>query len=95
MLAGIYTLQVKDATNCGLATQSFTVGNETQTVAEPLAYNLQLCSPGEVILLVVNPQVGYGYRLYTPNTDTLTEFGGVFKLSVSKTENVLFNAVCG
>jgi gliding motility-associated-like protein len=84
--AGTYTLQVKDATGCGLATQAFTIPNQTEFVAEPELDNLQICSPGQAMLLVNNPQPGYGYRLYgsPAGTDTLAQSAtGVFTISVS------------
>ena len=84
--AGSYTLQVKDATACGLATQTFTIPNQTELIAEPQLDNLQICSPGQAMLMVNNPQPGYGYRLYgSPGgTDTLAQSAtGVFTINVT------------
>ena len=86
--AGSYTLQVKDATACGLATQTFILPNQTAFVPEPELDNLQVCTPGQAMLLVKNPQPGYGYRLYGSATgaDTLAQnTTGVFTINVTQT----------
>jgi gliding motility-associated-like protein len=83
---GVYTLQVKDATACGLATLDYTVTSETGFVAAPEADNVQVCAPGAALITVKAPQHGYSYRLYDspdspqPLADDST---GVFKVSVS------------
>jgi len=70
VVAGTYTLQVNDSTPCGLASQSFTIADESSVVAAPELNNLQICSPGAAILSVKNPQASYGYRLYASANDT-------------------------
>jgi len=88
LIGGTYTLQVKDATDCGLATQTFTVPNQSDMVPSPELENLQICSPGQAMLLVKDPQSGYGYRLYgsAAGTDTLAQNNnGVFIVNVTGT----------
>lgn len=85
-IAGTYTLQVKDSTICGPITQTFTIPNQTEFVGAPELDNLQVCSPGEAMLLVKNPQPGYSYRLYgSPGgADTLAQSAnGVFTINVN------------
>ncbi len=84
-VAGTYTLQVKDSTICDPMTQTFTIPNQTNFVAAPQLDNLQVCSAGQAMLLVKNPQEGFQYRLYgSPGgTDTLAQSAnGVFTINV-------------
>jgi gliding motility-associated-like protein len=86
VIAGTYTLQVTDATACGLATQTFTIPNQSDIVPAPDLDNLQVCSPGQAMLQVKDPQSGYGYRLYgsATGTDTLAQNNnGVFTINVT------------
>jgi gliding motility-associated-like protein len=84
--AGAYTLQVKDSTTCGLATQTFTIPNQIEFVAAPELNDLQLCAQGRAVLKVKNPQPGYGYRLYgsVSGADTLAQnTSGIFAIDVT------------
>ncbi|MDR3694278.1 gliding motility-associated C-terminal domain-containing protein [Mucilaginibacter sp.] len=95
---GTYTLQVKDATACGLATKDYTIGNQTITVAAPVADNVQLCYAGDVMIMVKNPQPGYGYRLYATATgaDLIDqESSGIFKIPVASSESVYISQYIG
>jgi len=97
---GTYILQVKDATSCDFATQQYTVMNESTVVNEPTADNVQICSPGEAVVMVKNRLSGYGYRMYATATDNKVldeQASGIFTLKVSNSENVYitqFNGDC-
>lgn len=83
---GVYTLQVKDATACGIATQDYAIGNTSEVIPAPAVNNVQICSAGDVVIPVASPQAGYGYRLYDNGTtsDILQDSpNGIFKVSVS------------
>jgi gliding motility-associated-like protein len=85
--AGTYTLQVQDTTACGLASQTFTIPNQTAAVTPPVVPDVQVCGSGPVVIQVQSPVPGYGYRLYqtATSTDTLqVEATGLFTLTVSK-----------
>ncbi|HZY37241.1 MAG TPA: gliding motility-associated C-terminal domain-containing protein [Mucilaginibacter sp.] len=85
VVAGTYTLQVKDSTACGLATQALTVPEQSEFVTAPVLDNLQICTPGQAMLMVKNPQPGYSYRLYGSATgaDTLAQnTTGIFTINV-------------
>ncbi|BAU53323.1 gliding motility-associated C-terminal domain-containing protein [Mucilaginibacter gotjawali] len=95
---GTYTLQVKDATACGLATKDYTIGNQTITVAAPEADNVQLCYAGDVMIMVKNPQPGYGYRLYPSATGpglTDQQGSGIFKIPVASSQSVYISQYIG
>jgi len=84
--AGNYTLQVKDATACGLAMQDYSVPNETASIDPPVADDVQLCAAGKTSISVNNPMPGYGYRLYGTSSSTTVlddRPSGVFNISVS------------
>ncbi|MDR3694276.1 gliding motility-associated C-terminal domain-containing protein [Mucilaginibacter sp.] len=95
---GTYTLQVKDVTSCSLATQRYTITNESVVVDEPVADNVQICSPGEAVVMVKNPLSGYGYRLYATATDNKAldeQMSGVFILNVSNSESFYITQFSG
>jgi len=84
---GVYTLQVRDSTQCGLAVQEFTIPNDIAFVPVPDVPAVQVCSPGEAIIAVSNPLPGYGYHLYATQTSTDiigTDASGVFAVTVSQ-----------
>jgi len=96
--AGVYTLQVTDATACGLVSQDYTVTSDNMTVPTPTADNVQICTPGVAMIMVNNPQLGYGYHLYDTNTSTTVlddETSGVFKVSVSATRSYYISQYVG
>jgi gliding motility-associated-like protein len=95
---GVYTLQVKDATACDVAAQDYTVLSDETAVPAPGVTNLQICSPGDALLRVTNPQAGYGYRLYDTNISTNfkdDEPTGVFKITVTNSESVFISQYLG
>ncbi|HWZ03496.1 MAG TPA: gliding motility-associated C-terminal domain-containing protein, partial [Mucilaginibacter sp.] len=95
---GVYILQVKDATSCGLATQQYSITNESVAINEPAAADVQICSPGEALVMVKNPLAGYKYRLYASATDNKfldEETSGLFKLNVNNSENVYITQLNG
>ncbi|WP_295668474.1 gliding motility-associated C-terminal domain-containing protein, partial [uncultured Mucilaginibacter sp.] len=95
---GTYTLQVKDVTACGLATKDYTIGNQTITLAAPEADNVQLCYAGDVMIMVKNPQAGYGYRLYLSATgpDLIDQqSSGIFKIPVASSQSAYISQYIG
>ena len=85
---GVYTLQVRDSTKCGLVVQQFTVPNQTTFVAAPVIPAVQICNPGQAIIAVTNPLPGYGYHLYATQTSTDaigSDTSGIFAVTVSQT----------
>ncbi len=85
LTAGTYTLQVRDATACGLATQDFTLPDIGEFVPAPELSDFSICAPGPTIIAVKNPQQGYSYRLYDSQSSTgilADETTGVFKITV-------------
>jgi len=83
--AGLYTLNVNDASNCGLVSAVYTVQNQNNTIPAPLVANVQLCSPGDGLLQVTNPSAVYSYRLYDSETSTTPvdeQVSGSFKITV-------------
>ena len=95
---GIYTLRVKDATQCAVATQDYAIGNTTEPVPSPAVNNVQICSAGDVVIPVASPQAGYGYRLYDNGTgsDVLQDqTNGIFKVSVSGSRSYFISQYTG
>jgi gliding motility-associated-like protein len=95
---GTYILQVKDATACDIVSQEYTVTNDATAIPAPEVNNLQVCSPGEALLRVTNPQSGYGYRLYDTNTSTDfkdEEVTGIFRIAVANSESVFVSQYSG
>ncbi|MFI5136735.1 MAG: gliding motility-associated C-terminal domain-containing protein [Sphingobacteriales bacterium] len=82
---GLYTLNVNDASNCGLVSTVYQVKNQDNIIPAPLAGNVQLCSPGDALLQVTNPSAAYSYRLYTSETSATPvdeQANGSFKITV-------------
>ncbi|TWJ02255.1 gliding motility-associated-like protein [Mucilaginibacter frigoritolerans] len=95
---GIYTLQVKDATACDIATLDYAVGNTTEPISSPTANNVQVCSAGEIVIAVNNVQAGYGYHLYDSNisSNILQDApNGMFKVPVSGTRSYFITQYLG
>ncbi|MFI5137200.1 MAG: gliding motility-associated C-terminal domain-containing protein [Sphingobacteriales bacterium] len=96
--AGVYTLQVKDGTACGIATANYTVADDAETVPPPIADNLEVCSPGEVLVIVKNTQPQFGYRLYSTATSTSAlddQASGIFKVSATSSGSVYVTQYTG
>jgi len=95
---GTYTLQVTDATACGLVTKDYTIGDQTLTIAAPEADNVQLCYAGNVMIMVKNPVQGYDYRLYASagGDDIIDqESSGIFKIPVTESRSVYISQYTG
>jgi len=96
--AGVYTLQVNDATACGPVSQNYTINSETTAVTPPGVDNMQVCTPGTVLIMVKNPQPGYGYRLYDSSTGTTIkddEVSGVFKVAITSSVSLYVSQYIG
>lgn len=63
---GDYTLLVNDSRNCnGPVSSTYHVQNQGNDIPLPVVNNMQLCSPGDVLVKVGNPQTIYSYHLYS------------------------------
>jgi gliding motility-associated-like protein len=96
--AGVYTLQVQDASTCDMATQNYTVTNESNFVAAPAADNVQICGAGPVLISVTNPQAGFGYRLYETQTSAeplADNTTGIFNTTVSGSQTFYLTQYTG
>lgn len=62
-----YTLTVTDADTCGVATISYTIGNDAIFVSSPQANDVRACG-NTALIQVINPVAGFGYRLYSSAT---------------------------
>jgi gliding motility-associated-like protein len=97
---GVYTLTVTDATLCGVATQSYTVINETSDLATPDVSNLNICGGGDVIFKVNNAQTGFAYRVYNDATSSTVlgdQVSGLFHLSINSSRSIYvtqYNGSC-
>lgn len=97
--AGTYTLQVKDAGSCGDVTHwSYYVLNSVNIIGVPEIMPVQLCSPGQVQLLVNSPQAGSSYRLYDAATGTVAldeQTSGTFKINANANSTYYISKVTG
>ena len=96
--AGVYTLQVTDATTCGPVSQDYTINSEATPVPPPGVDDVQVCVPGTVLLIVNNPQPGYGYRLYDSSTGTAIKddgASGIFKLAITSSGSFYISQYIG
>lgn len=96
--SGTYTLTVKDATGCGVASQQYTIPLAIAQIPEPAADSIETCAPGQVLIMVNNPQNGYGYRLYSSAAATVPlddETSGIFKLNVQHSESLFISQYSG
>jgi gliding motility-associated-like protein len=61
--AGTYHVKVTDGAGCEQG-MVYTVGNQTTFIPAPVVADVQICSPGETALTVLQPLGQYSYRLY-------------------------------
>ena len=97
--AGDYTLQVQDASGCGvMASRIYTVLNENSSIDAPVIAPLQLCAPGEALLSVSSPSAGNTYRLYDSQTSTQyqdEQTNGIFKIKANPNSTYYISKVNG
>ncbi|WP_426581747.1 gliding motility-associated C-terminal domain-containing protein [Mucilaginibacter sp. R-33] len=97
--AGDYTLQVQDASGCGvMASRIYTVLNENSSIDAPIIAPLQLCAPGEALLSVSSPSAGNTYRLYDSQTSTQyqdEQTNGIFKIKANPNSTYYISRVSG
>ncbi|QTE36844.1 gliding motility-associated C-terminal domain-containing protein [Mucilaginibacter gossypii] len=97
--AGDYTLQVQDASGCGvMASRIYTVLNENSSMDAPVIAPLQLCAPGEALLSVSSPSAGNTYRLYDSQTSTQyqdEQTNGIFKIKANPNSTYYISQVSG
>ncbi|MGZ3757074.1 MAG: T9SS type B sorting domain-containing protein [Mucilaginibacter sp.] len=61
---GVYTIKVTDSRLCAMVTDTYNVQNQDNVIASPVVNNVQICSPGNVIIQVSNPLSSLTYKLY-------------------------------
>jgi len=96
--AGVYTLNVNDASGCGLVSASYTIQNKTEDIPAPAVSNLQLCSAGDALLQVSRPSATYSYRLYDSPAGTTPideQVNGNFKITVKNNTSYYVTQVSG
>ncbi|MDR3693119.1 gliding motility-associated C-terminal domain-containing protein [Mucilaginibacter sp.] len=96
--AGVYTLNVNDASGCGLVSASYIVQNQPENIPAPAVNNLQLCSAGDALLQVTDPSTSYSYRLYDSPTNTTPvdeAANGNFKITVKNNTTYYVSQVSG
>jgi len=95
---GTYTINVNDASGCGAVAAVYTVQNQDNIIPSPLVSDVQVCSPGDVLLQVNNTSKTYTYRLYdTPTaiTPLAEQPNGVFKVSVKENASYYISELTG
>ncbi len=98
LAAGDYTLTVKDARDCNLASGTYTIQDIEIIIPAPSAANIDLCSPGEAFLMVTNPSPGYTYQLYNNDNDPTpidTQPNGKFKINAQSNIKYYVSAATG
>lgn len=96
--AGVYTLNVNDASGCGLVSASYTVQNQTANIPAPVVSDLQLCSAGDALLQVTDPSTAYSYLLYDSPTNTTPvdeQANGNFKITVKNNTTYYVSQLSG
>ena len=96
--AGDYTLTVKDARDCNVASGKYTIQDIENILSAPSADNIQICSPGATFLIVNNPTAGHTYRLYNNENDPTpidTQPGGKFKIDAQSNRKYYVSEAMG
>ncbi|QEC77261.1 gliding motility-associated C-terminal domain-containing protein [Mucilaginibacter ginsenosidivorax] len=97
LAAGAYTLNIADS-RCGSINVNYQIQNIPQDLAAPSVSDIQVCSPGDAILLVNNAAADVVYRLYdqADSTSPLSEqTGGRFKIVVTANRSFFVSQVNG
>ncbi|WP_231424092.1 gliding motility-associated C-terminal domain-containing protein [Pedobacter sp. Leaf250] len=84
--AGIYKLKVKDFVDCE-KTYSYSITEHPKVISLPNVNGLQICAPGEVVLIVNNVSSEFSYRLYDDLGDSsilMEEKSGRFNINVTQ-----------
>jgi gliding motility-associated-like protein len=95
--AGTYTLNIADS-RCGSINVNYQIQNIPQDLAAPSVSDIQVCSPGDAILLVNNAGATVVYRLYeqADSASPLNEQpSGRFKISVTANRSFFVSQVNG
>lgn len=95
--AGTYTLNIADS-RCGSINVNYQIQNIPQNLAAPSVSDIQVCSPGDAILLVNDAGADVVYRLYNQadSASPLTEQkGGRFKIAVTTNRSFFVSQVNG
>ncbi|WP_295649741.1 gliding motility-associated C-terminal domain-containing protein [uncultured Mucilaginibacter sp.] len=88
--AGKYKVHVDDDMGCSADSRYYTVGDSTSGILPPVVSNIELCLPGQAVIVVKNLASKYVYRLYQVNAsgDTsllLQNTTGKFITTIDKT----------
>jgi gliding motility-associated-like protein len=98
LAAGIYNLRVYDVNSCDETRATFTVLNDTNQPSAPIANDVQTCSPGNVVIAVNNPELGYQYKLFDTQLSTTpvaTQANGKFTVNVSSARDYYLSRALG
>lgn len=68
--AGTYTVTITDSRSCATLTDTYIVQNQENVITPPVINNVQICSPGNAIVMVSNPLSSLTYKLYASVTAT-------------------------
>lgn len=89
--AGVYQLTIGDALDCSRQTISYTIEDEISTLPVPAVNDVKICSAGNAVIQVIQPQNGT-YMLYsTDGTLIAQNTTGSFNVTVKGNQN--FNVV--
>lgn len=62
--AGVYTVNITDSRSCAILTDTYIVQNQDNVIIPPVINHVQICSPGDALILVSNPLSSLTYKLY-------------------------------
>jgi gliding motility-associated-like protein len=97
LAAGTYTLNITDS-RCGEINLPYQIQNLTDDLPAPSLSDIQICTPGETLLLVNNPALGGVYRLYDQANSAAPiaeATGGRFKLNIPGNTSYYISQVNG
>ncbi|HTI59123.1 gliding motility-associated C-terminal domain-containing protein [Mucilaginibacter sp.] len=98
LAAGNYTLTVTDASLCNIISENFEIHDQQTIVQTPSADNIQVCSPGEVLLVVNHPVASDSYNLYDADNGAVPlarSVNGKFNINVAKNTILFISASVG
>ena len=97
LTAGTYQFNVSDS-QCGNISATYTVTEQSENIATPVAPDVQLCSSGTALLSVSNLSASSTYRLYDTEDSTIPldeQTSGRFKITVSANRSFYVSQVNG
>lgn len=95
--AGTYHLKIADAGGCELGLL-YTVNDQSAILPAPSVADVQLCSAGDALLSVINPDKQYSYRLYESSNSAAPldeQQSGKFKINVKSDRTYYISQLTG